>query len=300
MKFCITLSFILYFSIVFGQSIRFERPNAGIQTGLIVNIGTHELAFGIQLKGYIGFDYAQLNIGNTFAWKFYSYGNRKRFYENRAYLGAALMAGKTNSHLDFELDGLAHQTNRDFAIAYNYLLYNDNSGTSQRSGAWGLHLKNTTIRFENDVFAGQMRDRFRSGLISVSYRSDWYKINAGLYIWTGETRNSFWDKIVSDKMPSGYRSLEDLPYGKTSHGLLYGGVQFLLPYGNITHLRIGVDSEHIRHSIQNRLIHDLSFLPKSIERNTPHYPRLDENGCPVFEKELVRKSKYYLQFGVND
>lgn len=287
--------------VVSAQSLRFNSPNAGVQIGLVLNIGTHELAVGVHLKGYIGFDYAQLNLGNTFLWKFYSLGNRKRFYENRAYAGAVLMAGKNNSIVDFELDGLNHQTKKNVGIAFNYLVYTDNAGTSQLSGAFGLHLKNVSVRFENDVFGGQARDRFRTGILSVSYRSDWYKINAGMYIWTGETRGSLWDRSVTTKdMPSGYRSLEDLPYGRTSHGIFYGGVQFLLPYGNIAHLRVGADSEHFRHFFQNRLIHDLIWLPEKVKRNTPHYPRLDEDGCPVFDKEQVRDTRYYLQFGVNE
>lgn len=283
-----------------AQLLRFDKPNAGLQTGVVLNIGTHELAAGIQVKGYIGFDYAQLNLGNTFLWKFYSLGNRRRFFENRASAGAVLMVGKDNSVVDFELDGLNHQTQKDFGIAFNYLIYTDNAGTSQLSGAWALHIKNVSVRFENDVFGGQGRDRFRTGILSVSYRSDWYKINAGLSIWTGETRGSFWNKSVKKGMPNGYRSLEDLPYGRTSHGIFYGGIQFLLPYGNIAHLRVGADSEYFRHVFQNRLMHDLIFLPEKIKRNTPHYPRLDEQGHPVFEKESVRKTRYYLQFGLND
>lgn len=297
------LFFIVVAAVSFSapaQSLRMDKPNTGLQTGVVLNIGTHELAVGIQLKGYIGFDYSQLNLGNTFLWKFYSLGNRRHFFENRASAGAVLMVGKNNSVVDFELDGLNHQTRKDFGIAFNYLIYSDNAGTSQLSGAWALHIKNVSVRLENDVFGGQARDRFRTGMLSVSYRSDWYKINAGLYIWTGETRGSFWDKSVTKGMPSGYRSLEDLPYGRTSHGIFYGGVQFLLPYGNIAHVRVGADSEHFRHFFQNRLMHDLIFLPEKIKRNTPHYPRLDEQGYPVFEKESVRKTIYYLQFGLND
>lgn len=286
---------------VLAQSLRFDRPNAGVQTGLVVNIGTHELAVGVQLKGYIGFDYAQLNLGNTFSWNVYSFGKRKRFYENRAYAGAVLMAGKNNSIVDFELSGLNHQTQKDIGVAFNYLVYTDNAGTSQLSGGFGLHLKNVSLYIENDVFGGQARDRFRTGIFSIAYRSGWYRLNAGIYIWTGETKGSFWNKSARSKtMPGGYRSLEHLPYGRTSHGILYGGVQFLLPYGNIAHLRVGADSEHFRHFFQNRLIHDLIFLPENVKRHTPHYPRLNEDGCPVFEKELVRKTRYYLQFGLND
>jgi len=283
-----------------AQGMRWDRPNAGIQTGIVLNIGTHETAVGIQLKAFVGFDYAQLNVGNTFVWKFASYGNRKKFYENRAYFGVMGMLGKENAAYDFELDGLNHQTRRNFALGFNYLIYTDNAGTSQLSGGFGMHIKNFAIRFENDVFGGQAKDRFRTGILAFSVKQEWFKINAGMYLWTGETGNSFWDRTKSAKMPSGYRSLEALPYGRTSHGIFYGGVQFLLPYGNYAHLRVGVDSEHFRHFLQNRLTHDLMFLPEKVQRNTPHYPRLDENGCPVFEKELVRKNRYYLQFGLND
>ena len=73
-----------------------------------------------------------------------------------------------------------------------------------------------------------------------------------------------------------------------------------MPYGNILQMKVGVDSERFRHAFQNRLTHDLIILPKKVTRNTPHYPRLDENGCPVFEKELVRKDKWYFQVGLND
>jgi hypothetical protein len=100
--------------------------------------------------------------------------------------------------------------------------------------------------------------------------------------------------------PSGFRLLEDLPYGRTSHGIAYGGVYYNLGAGQNVHLKLGIDSEHLRHSVQNRFIHDLLFLPKKIERNTPHYPRLDETGCPVFEKSTVRKNRFYYQQGLNE
>lgn len=285
----------------FGQGVRWSKPNAGVQAGLVLEAGTHELAIGFHLKSFIGFDYAQLNVGNTFMWKFYSLGKREMFYENRFYAGGALMVGKNQSVVDFELDGLNHQTKKNFAVAYNFLIYSDNAGTSQLSGAFGMHIKNVSIKFENDVFSGQAKDRFRTGILDISYRTPTFKINTGFYIWTGETAGSFWDKSVkTKKMPSGYRSLEDLPYGKTTHGIVYGGIKYLMHFGNVVHARIGVDSEQFRHALQNRLIHDMAFLPQTFPRNTPHYPRLDENGCPVFEKELVRKPKFYLQFGINE
>jgi hypothetical protein len=47
-------------------------------------------------------------------------------------------------------------------------------------------------------------------------------------------------------------------------------------------------------------MHDLVFLPKKIERNTPHYPRVDSHGCTTFDPELRRKDRIYLQLGINN
>jgi hypothetical protein len=47
------------------------------------------------------------------------------------------------------------------------------------------------------------------------------------------------------------------------------------------------------------LTHDLLFLPKGFPRNTPHYPRLDKNGFPVFSKNNRREDIYYFQIGTN-
>lgn len=285
---------------MYSQGQSFRMNNFGGAVGLVFNFGSHQQSIGVSTKAYYTDYFYQLNLGNTFTFNGTSFGKRKNFFENRLYAGVALLAGKKESIYDFELDGLAHQTSYNYGIAFNYLIYTDNVGTSQLSGGWGVHLKNVSLKFENDVFGGQARDHFRTGHLTVSYKTENFKFSSGLYIWTGETRGSTWEHSSHTKMPSGFRLLEELPYGNTSHGVLYGGVLVRMPYGNNAHLRLGVDSEHIRHGFQNRFAHDLMLLPKKMERNTPHYPRLDENGCAVFEKELVRKDQIYLQFGIND
>jgi hypothetical protein len=62
---------------------------------------------------------------------------------------------------------------------------------------------------------------------------------------------------------------------------------------------MGYDSEEIRHAFQNRLTHDLFLFPKSFPKNTPHYPRLDASGNPVFDSRFRRKDLHYIQFGIN-
>ncbi|MES2799596.1 MAG: polymorphic toxin type 23 domain-containing protein [Bacteroidota bacterium] len=285
-----------------AQSYQSTDGHFGLSAGLVLNFGTHVNALGINLNAFYTDYFFQVNAGNSFQFNINSYGKRRNFIENRTSLGLQLLAGKRQQTPDFELDASLHNTSFNYGVGFNYIYYFDNAGTSQFSGAWALHIKKLSIIHENDVFGGQHKDRFRTGHFVAQYRlNEDVKISAGLNIWTGETRHSIWQHIETEKMPSGFRVLEDLLYGRTSHGVLYAGVHYRIPfYGQVAQARIGIDSEHIRHAVQNRLMHDLLFLPKKIERNTPHYPRLDEEGCPVFEKELVRKNRFYFQLGSNE
>lgn len=272
----------------------------GSTIGVVIDLGTHVRSFGVVAKAYYTDYFYQLNISSSITFNALSYGRRKNFIENRSALGLVLLGGKKNSRIDFVLDGLNHNTAYNYGVGFNYLWYYDNIGTSQVSGGWSAHLKNTSLYFENDVFGGQARDRFRTGYLVGSYKLDDFKVQIGSYIWTGETRGSRWVKLPMPKMPNGYRSLEDLPYGRTSHGTVFLGLQSRLPFGQVAHLRYGLDSENVRNWFQNRLVHDLVLLPQKIERNTPHYPRLDEYGCPVFVDEEIRKTGFFMQFGLND
>lgn len=290
----------LYFIPFIGISQTFSSENFGATAGLVFNIGTHSNRIGLALNSYYHDLFYQINLGTTLTFNINGYGKRKNFLEARNSLGLILLAGKKEAHQDFQLDGLLNNTTYNYGLGYNYLWYFDNAGTSQRSGGWAAHIKNFSILFENDLFGGQGKDRFRSGHLAVSYKYDQIKFTSGLFFWTGESALSFWDKTPMENCPSGFRSLEDLPYGNTSHGILYGGVNYNIGYGQFATLKVGVDSENIRHYFQNRLIHDLILLPKSVKRNTPHYPRLNEEGCPVFDKNDVRKDRLFLQFGSND
>ncbi|MBL4861955.1 MAG: hypothetical protein JKY09_02915 [Crocinitomicaceae bacterium] len=297
MRLVILLVFCMPF---FSKGQSYFTDHFGGTVGLVVNIGTHVRSVGLNAKGYYTDYFYQVNAGSTFYLHQASYGGRKKFWESRNTLGLVLLAGKRESPIDFQLDGLNHQTPYNYGIGFNYLMYTDNKGTTQQSGAFGLHFKQLAIYHENDVFGGQGKDRFRTGHVQFAYRHNDFKFAAGINLWTGETTNSPWERIRMDGCPNGFRNLENLPYGRTSHGIGYGSLTYNLPYGQDIHFKLGIDSDQIRHSFQNRLIHDLVFLPKKVERHTPHYPRLDEHGCPVFDKKDVRKNKLFLQIGVND
>lgn len=298
MRFIALISSFLFFTAVHGQS--YWRTHTGASLGIVFNVGTHVNSIGLNAKAFYTDYFFQANIGTTFYLHERSYGQRAHFWESRNYFGLMLLAGKKERTIDFQLDGLNHQTQFNYAVGFNYLIYKDNAGTSQLSGGFGLHIKNFSLYHENDVFGGQANDRFRTGHLYASYQYNEFKFGTGINIWTGETRDSRWEKIHLDKCPNGFRILEDLPYGKTSHGIFYGTIAYQLPYTQTTSLRIGIDSEQIRHGFQNRFAHDLIFLPKRMKRTTPHYPRLDEHGCPVFYRENVRKNQLFLEWSANE
>lgn len=275
-------------------------PHFGFSAGMVINIGTHVNTFGAVANFYYSDFFYQLNAQSQFKFNFKSYGGRSMFWENRNALGIVLLAGKRNITPDFQLDALNHQTRFSKGIAYNYIWYFDQAATSQRSGAWALHINHFFIAHENDVFGAQSKDRFRTAILHLSYRYEEWKFFTNLFIWTGETRESKWDKTPLPGAPNGYRDLSPLPYGKTSHGIWSFGVTRHLMYNQTVGLKTGIDSEHIRHAVQNKFAHDLILFPKSFPRNTPHYPRLDQDGMPVFNKEKARKSRLFLEVNMNE
>jgi hypothetical protein len=277
----------------------FKAYQFGWSTGISIQFGTQINGIGIHFNSYFTDRFYQLNFGEHLVYQLTDIGSRKYFFQSRTSTGLALLLGKQTNQIEFQLNSLMHNTKYNYGLAYNYLWYHDNTSTTQRSGGWAIHLKKTSILFENDIFGGQGKDRFRTGQLAITYRDSLWKFSAGFSIWTGETSGTDWQKIAFDGCPNGYRSLEDKPFGRTSHGIAYIGFDY--GYGSSQWLgyKIGIDSERLRHQVQNRLLHDLIWLPKKLPRHTPHYPMLDQNGCPVFDKNDARKNVLYFQGGIN-
>ena len=297
MKKVIFLLFLFFGSFINAQKSPIEF---GGKLQLLVTIGSHQSNIGLGFNVYTGFKYAQINLGSKVRFFGNNYGKRNHMHEWRHEVGAVAMWGKQTNSIQFEYAGALHQQRTAYSLGYSYIWYFDNVSTSQRSGVWNLGLGHFDLLFENDVFGGQAKDRFRTGAVSLSYRDSLNKYAIGVILWTGETRNSVWNKTPMEKCPSGYRDLTPLPYGKLNHGILFGEYKRLIDYNQFFGLRIGRDSEQTRHLVQNRFAHDLLILPKSVERNTPHYPRLDSNGNNVFEKQLVRPATLYFSTFLND
>lgn len=292
--------FLLSFFPLFLSGQQELREHWGVQLQLLATIGSHKTSVGVKLNSYVAFDYAQLNLGTAYRFHANNIGSRCGFGEWRHSVGLVGMFGRETNPVNFNWDGALHQSKRPYSLGYAHLWYVDKVGTTQRSGTWNLGVRRVDVQFENDMFAGQGKDRYRTGALQVSYRDEWQSLSLGLMIWTGESRFSVWDKTPRDYCPSGYRDLTPLAYGYQSHGVLYVSGQRRFLGGQVASLSVGADSEQIRHVFQNRLIHDLVILPKSVQRNTPHYPRLNANGENVFDRKSKRPDRLWFQTSIND
>lgn len=289
------LIFILFGS-QFANGQSYFRDHFGGTLGISMEIGSHHSQFGLNLNGYYNDYFYQLNLGTKISFTPHSFGDRKNFWELRANAGIQVLGGPDGRMIDFELDGLNHQTNRNIGVGYNYVWYYDGSGTSQTSGGFALHVNQFSVYHENDIFGGQGRDRYRTGQFHFSYRYERHKFTAGIQLWTGESRTAPMQKEGCIKCKSGYRDLRNEKFGKTSHGILYFGWRQQQAYGQSSFVRVGFDAERVRHIFQNKLVHDLGTY---VKRPTPHYPMLDSYGNPTFDTSLVRKMKPYILIGAN-
>lgn len=294
--------YYIFIIVLFSSSLKAQKwteEHWGVQVGIMADIGTHINQIGLKIQGYYTYEFVQINLGNQIRFNSLHLGGRKDYVTQRINTGIALLGGKKNSSPHLIFDGLNHQTQHDYAIAYNYLWYFDNIGTSQRSGGFGFHIQQISLYFENDLFAGSGRDRFRTSHASISYHDDLYNISLNTQLWTGETWGTKLQNTPDSIYTLGFKDLSSTHYGKTSNGILSIGFDYQIIYGNHFSAVAGIDSEHIRHGLQNRFMHNKKFVPLHWRKPNVNYPMLNSEGYPVHHKEEAAPIKPFLQFGLN-
>lgn len=300
-KSLITLLFIVCFLTKTPMRAQyFKNEGFGLKLSIIQSFGTHTQSTGFQISAHFKTAYFQFNTSNQLSLSTYNLGKRKLLIQNKFSSGIVLYdKNLTSDFIHTEWNDVRQQSGAKYALGYAYIWYKDNRQTSQRSGVWGVQLDHWFLLFENDLFAGQGRDRFRTGILQVDYfhRQNYYLL--GIQLWTGETRGAAWKTDAPTLHPYGYRDLSNRPYGKTSHGLFYIGFKQSLAYDNQAVYKLGVDDEWVRQILQNKLSHDLPFFPKKWKRNTPHYPMLKQNGEPIIFGGKRRKLLPFTEVGIN-
>jgi len=291
--------------IVFVNTCYSQVPTFGWSVGLSFSVGNKVQRIGLRGSMFYTHGFAQVNATTNVYYNFKTLATSLKGPEVQFGIGGNLGFGKRDSSRNHFVSLIDNNTDYFYSVGYSYLLYLDKNNTTQAGGILSANIENFTFATHNDLFGfGKgWRDRFRTAAVLMQYRYLDTKAGLNLTLWTGDYIGC---KVVNDgEYPSrfGYKMNDKAIYGNAMAGLLSVQIEQFLPYNQIARLNVGVDSEKIRHAIQNRLIHDQYFIPsKLVTRPQKHYPMLDKDGKQYTFKEgqSVRSASFYFNLGMNN
>lgn len=246
-------------------------------------------------------DFWQTTAGFAVHYHFRQYGPPQNGWEWQPSIGLSLGFGPASERPVFGPD----QMPRAWSLGYLWTGYFDQIQTSQFTGAFSLRGGPVFAVLENDAFSPVLPgDQFRTGALRLGYFSEKYLVEGLVGLWHGQTKAP---GITRQHVPGypgrwGFRDLSEGLYGGYSNGVAMLKVQYLLPFGQRMVVGAGVDAEQVRDFFQNRLVHDLRFVPPRLNRaRNPHYPMLDKEGCPYLgeEGQKVRAPRLAWVIGLN-
>jgi len=288
----------------------------GLKVGLVYEIGqpVHRIGGSIGFHANVGI--FQISSNNVIFYAFKNYGPLVSRIESQsgATLGIGFGSQKTTIETLAMLSPLSNYSLRNNMISYGIKFYTDKIGTEQVTGLVSVRLGNYFIASENDGFAFLPFDRYRTGAISVGryffsanaatdlFRQ--HRVSADILLYTGQTQGEPTQKITEGNYPSrfGYKKLNESKYHNASHGILKFSWCTSLVARQNGFVNIGLDNEKIRNTVQNKLIHDLPFLPqKLIKIKNPHIPMRNTEGSDYLyrKNEKIRKGRFVWGLGLN-
>lgn len=196
--------------------------------------------------------------------------------------------------------------NRHYSLGYGLNFYLDNIKTSQTTGNFIARLHQFYISLENDAFSIiKQKDRYRTAVFKIGYRDSIQTLEWRNVLWTVNTHCKERNHVSDDKnYPArfGYIDYSKCKYASSSNGISALIYERFLPYNQTMQIAIGIDAEQVRHFWQNKLIHDMYFIPKKwIKAKNLHIPMLSENGDLYLFKEgqKIKKPQLFFQLGIN-
>ncbi len=264
-------------------------------------LGTPINRLGIVIHGGLTYQHFQIYSQFRMHYQLTNWVKCKPSTELQFALGGLLAWGLPNTFFSHELLFQNFTSYRN-SLGYAHHWYIDKIQTSQRSGSFFFQYNKVSFIFENDAFAGLGRDEFRTGGAKIIYQiNSSHSIALNCILWTGRTHDA--PRIDTSDYPSryGYKDLSNSLYGRYSKGILALQYSYYRSSIGITQMQIGIDAEPIRHFFQNKLIHDMPFLPpKWNNAKNPHFPMLDIEGLPHINphKQKIRIPKPHIQMGI--
>lgn len=296
--------FILVISFFLGHSLVAQDSYWGGTVGVSYSFGTNVNRIGVLLSGYYNYKFTQVNSTIRVYYNHHTLGLGQSNPELQLGLGTQFgFIGRDTVINDFV--GIT-ENNMPYenSIGYAYMHYIDKQKTTQGTGLLAFNFNRVSIISENDLFAGGLgnRDRYRTGGVYVGYQYQDTKIGLNVTLWTGDYTGG--RNIRDSDYPSrfGYIADNKSHYGNYSAGLFSVQVKRLLAYRQVVRGNLGVDSEHVRNILQNKLMHDLPFLPKKwMQTEQLHVPMLTKEGEQYLylSDQEVKPTSFYLNFAMN-
>jgi hypothetical protein len=274
------LIYFICFVVSTASSQEFCGANWGFNIGAVTALGNKFQRVGFTFQTYYYYNFAQLNAELRIYHNFKNLGPVKQYDELVASAGLVFGYGaKQKEHNPF-LSIVSNQTKYVNSFGYAYNLYFNKVKTTQQTGIIAFQFNKIGIISENDILARPTLDRFRTGAFLVQYQyKNLYQFAVNCTMWTGQMGN----KITTEK--GCYMDTTTGIYTNYSHGLLSAQFKMTLDGGQNLQANVGIDAEQVRNFVQNRLIHDMIFIPKRWNKSKNcHLPMLDTENNQFINK----------------
>jgi hypothetical protein len=279
----------------------FTWKNTGLNIGAHLAAGTHFNRIGFSCNAFFVRKNFQLNPGFKFYYNSRNIGPSEKYIEFVPSLGFLFSFGKTDSTKNYFTDILTNQTLKRNSFGYCFNYYINHIHTSQPTGTFTLGLGNFQFIGEDDVFAGGIRDEFRTGSFLDQYRQGNFRYGINFFTgWTGKRGIHTDDPNYPSR--NGYMDMSHSLYGNVSAGLLSAQVQYTNHSGQLYQANAGIDAEQVRNFVQNKMVHRFFFSPKKDKwRGGSDLPMLDTKGNMYLYKkdQKIRPARLYVNLFLN-
>ena len=278
-----------------------QQSNLGLNIGANFAIGSHFQRLGLNLNFFYRNNFFQANTEVRAYFSFKNLGPGLIYPEWVVSQGVVIGYGPRQQRFNPFINAVSNQTGYLNAVAYSYNAYFNKIKTSQQTGIIALQFGKITFITENDILGHTYFDRYRTGAFLLQYQEDdKFQLALSSVLWTGEMGRTVKGDSVY-KAPC-YIDTTGGRYTNSSHGLL--SIQFKHNIGLSQNLQVstGVDAEQVRNAVQNRLIHDMPFIPKKWNKpKNCHIPMLDREGNQYLYRpgQKIKKPELYLNLFSN-
>ncbi len=292
------IKFIIIFLIGFYSSSVAQLDigkNVGFNIGFVGAFGTHVQRFGVVIQGYYVYQFAQVNASVRLYDNFKDLGPKGEHAELNTALGLCLGYGKQTTEVNNFMSSISNQTGYKNSVAYSYNVWCNKIKTSQVTGIIALQFNQFSIISENDLLAKPTLDRFRTGAFLLQYQDKNFQYALNCTMWTGKMGEIIRNDSIYPK--PGYVNHQGGVYANISHGLLSAQLKYANEYGQYLQANAGIDAEQVRNTMQNKIIHDMPFIPKKWNKaQNVHIPMLDSEGNQYLYRkdQKIKNPKLFL------